>query len=424
MKKLAKRFVLRILSWQIRRLRKKHTFKAIAVTGSTGKTSTKLAVASVLSKHYRVRFQDGTYDDILGTPLVYFGQELPARANPFTWWKLLLANEKQIKNEYPFDFVVLEYAPSLPGSITQFKQYGQLDVGIITSISPYALDVFTDLDTLAAEIKSIVEFSTTIIYNADLVPEPYRTGLPEGAISYGIKEPADFHLANIFHSANGFEGDIKHGEGIYLHIGHEVVSEMQLYSMLAATVAGWSNEMRVSEITAGIANIHPLSGRLRRLRGINNATIIDDTYDANPTTMKAALDSLYASTASQKIAVLGSMYGLGAASAEAHSDVGEYCDPNQLAMVVTIGKEANSYLAAAAEAKGCSIRKFDNPYRAGEFLQTFIQNDACVLVKGSADDVFTEETVKLILADPEDAGKLVRQSPEMLRKKKAVFKEA
>jgi UDP-N-acetylmuramoyl-tripeptide--D-alanyl-D-alanine ligase len=161
---------------------------------------------------------------------------------------------------------------------------------------------------------------------------------------------------------------------------------------------------------------------MRRLVGINNSTIIDDTYNASPEAVSAALKTLYRLDAPQKIAVLGNMNELGKFSAEAHRQIGEQCDPKQLDLVVTIGPDANKYLAPAAEKKGCKVGTFSDPYQAGEFVKLQIKPGALVLVKGSQNKVFAEEAVKTLLADPVDASKLVRQSRYWMKIKAKNFK--
>jgi UDP-N-acetylmuramoyl-tripeptide--D-alanyl-D-alanine ligase len=137
--------------------------------------------------------------------------------------------------------------------------------------------------------------------------------------------------------------------------------------------------------------------------------------------LKLALDSLYEIKAPQKIAVLGNMNELGKYSETTHTEIGTYCDPKQLDLVVTIGPDANKYLAPAAEAKGCSVKIFENPYDAGTFLKPLIKKGAVILVKGSQNKVFAEETIKSLLANPADESKLVRQSQEWLNKKQKAF---
>ena len=89
--------------------------------------------------------------------------------------------------------------------------------------------------------------------------------------------------------------------------------------------------------------------------------------------------------------------------------------------MVTIGPDANKYLAQTAEAKGCKVKQFDDPYSVGEYLKSIVKKGALILVKGSQNRVFAEETVKLLLADPKDSEKLVRQSAEWLKKKAKSF---
>jgi len=120
--------------------------------------------------------------------------------------------------------------------------------------------------------------------------------------------------------------------------------------------------------------------------------------------------------------LLGNMNELGNYSKAAHTEVGEYCDPKQLDLVITLGPDANTYLAPAARARGCKVQTCTTPYEAGEQLQQHIKDGAVVLAKGSQNKVFAEEAVKAILADPADAEHLVRQSPAWLKKKAANFK--
>jgi UDP-N-acetylmuramoyl-tripeptide--D-alanyl-D-alanine ligase len=258
------------------------------------------------------------------------------------------------------------------------------------------------------------------MYNADLVAEKYRQPL-EGAISYGIKQPADYHLTSVSHSAEGYECDIKHNNEAFLHFSHEAVSETQLYSVLAAAIMGNKLGLTSSQIVGGMAAITPVSGRLRRLRGMNGSLIIDDTYNALPDSVRAGLRVLYALKAPQKIAILGNMNELGAMSAQAHTEIGEFCDPAELDLVVTIGPDANEYLAPAAAAEGCEVQSFDTPYEAGEYLKSRIKQGAVILAKGSQNKVFAEEAIKPLLADPKDAAKLVRQSAYWLKRKQKAF---
>jgi UDP-N-acetylmuramoyl-tripeptide--D-alanyl-D-alanine ligase len=146
------------------------------------------------------------------------------------------------------------------------------------------------------------------------------------------------------------------------------------------------------------------------LTGIHHSTILDETYNAGPAAMMGALETLYAIQAPQKIALLGNMNELGKYTQEAHEEVGAYCDPAQLDIVLTLGQDANDFLAVAAETKGCKVKRCTTPYEAGEYLREAIKEGGIILVKGSQNNVYAEEAVKMLLANPEDSKLLVRQS--------------
>lgn len=422
MKRLMKRLVVAILGWQVRRLRKKASFKIVGVVGSIGKTSTKLAIAQTLGKNTRVRYQEGNYNDLVSVPLIFFGQDMPSLLNPLAWLGVFWRNHRQINKHFPYDVVVTELGTDGPGQIAAFKRYLELDLAVVTSVAPEHMEYFTDLAAVAAEELSVSSYAKQIIYNSDLVAAEFRQGLAADSVSYGITDSeADYHLSNIYHSVGGFEGDIKHHGEILLHVQHEVVSQAQLYSLLAAVVVAVQCGIKPVDVLHSLSAILPVSGRLRRLRGINNSTIIDDTYNASPDAVMAGLQTVYSLNAPQKIAVLGSMNELGPISQQAHRQVGELCDPQHLALLVTIGAAANEHLAPAAIARGCTVKSFDNPYAAGEYVQSKIEPGAIIFAKGSQNGVFAEEAVKQLLADPEDAAKLVRQSPDWLKRKKKAF---
>lgn len=429
MKRFLKEIVVAILAAQIRLLRKRHHFKVIGVVGGIGKTSTKLAIGGLLNKTLRVRYealrpgyQESNYNHLVSVPLIFFGHTMPSLLNPFAWTKLFLSNIKQIWGDYPFDVVVVEMGTNRPGEIAAFQKYLKLDYAIVTAIVPEHMQYFSDMQAVATEELSVTRYSKKLVYNADLVDKQYRRPL-ENAISYSLKNPADYYLANTSRSTDGFEGDIKHNDTTLLHFSHEALSEIQLYPILAAAIIGNEFGLTAAQIIDGIAAITPVSGRLRRLRGINDSLIIDDTYNALPEAVKAGLKVVYELKAPQKIAILGNMNEFGAMSASAHKEIGELCDPSKLDLVVTIGPDANAHLAPAAAAKGCTVKSFTTPYEAGRYLQPKIKKGALLYAKGSQNKVFTEEAVKLLLANPEDASKLVRQSGYWLKRKQKSFQQ-
>jgi UDP-N-acetylmuramoyl-tripeptide--D-alanyl-D-alanine ligase len=417
MKKFAKQLIADILGWQVRRLKQRNDFKVVAVAGSIGKTSTKLAIAQVLSEAYRVNYDRGNYNDPVSVPMVYFGQELPNIFNPLAWLAVFWRNEKRLKRKYPYDVVVLELGTDRPGDMAMMARYVRADIGVLTAITPEHMQLFVDLDAVAREELVLAQISGKLLVNKDLVAEEFLPGETE---TYAVKQLADIRMSNVHFSGEQAQFMITAGNKL-LKAKHQKISEPQLYSICAACAVGLALDMTPRAIISGISKIKPVSGRMHHLSGVNDSVVIDDTYNASPAAMRAALDTLYRFKAPQKIAVLGNMNELGGYSGTEHKRIGEHCDPHEIDLVVTLGSDASKYLAPAAEAKGCKVLTFDSPYTAGLYLRKVIKHDAVVLVKGSQNGVFAEETVKMILANAADARKLVRQSPKWMRIKRRTF---
>ncbi len=420
MKRIARSVIVTILGWQVRRLRRKHDFKVIAVVGSIGKTSTKFAIAQVIGASRRVRFQEGNYNDLVSVPLVFFGLPIPSLFNPIAWLITIIKSEAQIHRTYPYDVVIVEVGTDGPGQIVAFEKYLHADIGVLTAIAPEHMEFFTDLDAVANEELSIYEYSDVVLANADLIDDRYLSFL-EDPITYALHKPATYKVKSFSFQSDGVKFVLLRNGNKYLELSHTSIAEPHLYSLSAAIAVADKLGLSTDEIIDSLVHVKPVSGRMQLLKGILGSSIIDDTYNASPEAAKAALETLYRIDAPQKIALLGNMNELGQFSPDAHTEVGSLCDPDQLDVVLTLGPDANKYLAEAAETQGCSVKRFDDPYTAGEYLKEIITKDAVILVKGSQNRVYAEEAIKPILADQGDIKKLVRQSPAWLKKKTKNF---
>ncbi len=419
MKKAFKAAVVATLGWQVRRLRRKHKFNLIAVAGSIGKTSTKMAIAEVLSASQRVQYHEGNYNDITTVPLIFFGQKQPSLTNPLAWLRVFFANEKKIKS-FDYETVVVEIGTDAPGQIDAFKKYLDPDLTVITAITPEHMENFADLDVVAREELAVAGYSKRLLVNTDLSPEKYLANINVELLTYGTKN-ADFKIENVQFSANGCSFKItKKGKEI-IKVDHASFSEPQLYSLAAAITVANIYGLSVDQIRKGLGVIMPVAGRMQKLEGIKNSVIIDDSYNASPEATRAALNTLIRLSAQQKIALLGNMNELGKFSSNAHTEIGEMCKPENLDLVVTLGPEANEYLAVAAQKNGCRVIKTNSPYEAGQVVKENIKDNATVLVKGSQNGVFAEEAIKAFLKNPEDEAKLVRQSAAWMKVKNKQF---
>jgi UDP-N-acetylmuramoyl-tripeptide--D-alanyl-D-alanine ligase len=421
LKKFGKAVLARQLERQIRQLRSKHDFKVIAVAGSVGKTSTKLAIAKTLGVHQKVMYQDGNYNDRLTVPLIFFGQTQPGIYDVFAWRKLLKRNKQLLAKKYPYDAVVVEIGTDAPGQLEKFA-YLQPDITVITAVADEHMQYFKTLDAVAREELVPLGFSKQALLNIDDIPPEY---LPESHYqSYGLLGGEYQVKQRQAVSLQGQKITFRLSNGEEITETAAVLGDQGAKIALAAVAVQDMLGLTKAQIKKSLAAVTHVAGRMQILAGKHGSIIIDDTYNASPVAVEAALDVLYAADTPQRIAILGSMNELGEDSATLHSEIGGYCDPKKLDLVVTIGKEANENLAPVAKNQGCHVETFMSPYEAGRFVATKVKAGGVVLAKGSQNGVFAEEAVKQLLANASQARKLVRQSTYWLGVKQRQFPDA
>lgn len=422
---MLKQIVTRMLEHQARRLLKKYKPKIVAVTGSVGKTSTKLAIATVLSKKYRVLAHYGSYNTPIALPLAMFDMHVPLKLHhPLSWLKVYFAMSKQLKRSFPYDVLVLELGADAPGDIMYFKNYIKPDIAVVTAVAEEHMEFFGTIEAVAKEELSVVQFANLTLINRDDISTEYAKYVPNdiNIDTFGTSGVAEYHfLIDNYMPGQGFSGKFVSPEYKQQPVTLHVVGEHNIRAAVAAGAVGIKMGLSAEQIAAGLQDVRPVNGRMNLLRGMENTTIIDDTYNASPISMIAALQTLYSFRAPQHIAILGSMNELGTYSPEAHKQVGAACDPGLLDWVITIGVAAEKYLAPAAQARGCRVRSFKSPYDAGAEVHKLMQPGAVILAKGSQNGVFAEEAVKMILHATEEESKLVRQTPDWLAIKEKQF---
>jgi UDP-N-acetylmuramoyl-tripeptide--D-alanyl-D-alanine ligase len=418
-KKFGKAVLCRQLERQVQQLRKKNDFKVIAVAGSVGKTSTKLAIAKTLGASHKVLYQDGNYNDRLTVPLIFFGQTEPGIYDIFAWRKILRENKRQLKQKYPYDIVVVELGTDGPGQLQDFA-YLNPDITVITAIADEHMEQFKTLDAVAAEELVPLGFSKQSLFNVSDIPADY---LPSANYhSYGLYIDADYAVSErLARSLQGQKLTFKLPGDKSLAAEVSTLGDQGSKIALAAVAVADMLGLSTAAIKKSLSAIAPVAGRMQILAGKKGSLIIDDTYNASPVAVEAALDVLYMTEAKRRIAILGSMNELGEDSATLHTEIGGYCNPKKLDLVVTIGHEANEYLAPAAKNQGCDTKTFDSPYEAGRYVAGQLGQGSVILAKGSQNGVFAEEAIKQLLANQSQARKLVRQSPDWLSVKKRQF---
>ncbi len=406
-------------------LKKNPEVKLVVVVGSVGKTSTKISIGTVLAEKYRVRLHEGNHNSELSAPLAILGVEFPDDIRSAKQWRLVFkAVKERLKQKADVDVIVQELGTDRIGQIPRFGKYLKPDIAVVTSVAAEHMEFFKTLDAVAAEELAAANFSKLALINRDDIDGKYAADITNGNINtYGTDATAEYRFETEDYTyIDGFSGNF-----IAPEFSSSIPTTIHLvgeHSTRAATAAGavaTKLGLSAEEIAQGISKIRAVNGRMNLLRGVQESTIIDDSYNSSPVAVASALQALYQMNVSDKIVVLGSMNELGETSEAEHSAVGQLCDPFQLSYVVTVGDEAAKYIAPNAAARGCHVESFKSALEAGAYVHKVMTPGSAILFKGSQGGIYLEEAIKIVLHSTEEESSLVRQSPEWLAKKQKFF---
>jgi len=419
-----KKFIQKRLESSVKKYFRKKNVKLVVVTGSVGKTSTKMAIATVLGERYAVRVHEGNHNTPLSAPLAILGIEYPENVHSISAWiAVFRAIGIRMRQADDVEVVIQELGTDHPGDIARFGAYLKPDIAVITAVSPEHMEFFGTIDAVAKEELFVASFSKLTVVNRDDVDMKYASYAETNQIdTYGLGDGAEYQI--ILEPSNPLDGRIGQliaPEWGKLPVTLQTVGDQGAKAATAAATVGAKLGLTGQQVAIGVSKIRPVAGRMSVLRGLDGSVLIDDTYNASPLAVRAALDTLYAIEAPQRIAILGSMNELGETSAQAHDEIGRYCDPAKLDWVITIGQEAGKYIAAAAAKSGCQVKSFASPYQAGGFAHSVLKPHAVVLAKGSQNGVYAEEALKVLLHATEEETQLVRQSDAWMARKREQF---
>jgi UDP-N-acetylmuramoyl-tripeptide--D-alanyl-D-alanine ligase len=421
-----KKFIQKKLESYVRSYFHKHPeIKLVAVAGSVGKTSTKTAIATVLSKKYKVRMLNNNHNTHMSAPLGILGIDYPENVrNIVAWVRVFMAAHKRISQPSDVEVIVQELGADHIGEIAHFGTYLQPDIGVVTAVTPEHMEFFGTIENVAKEELALANFSKLAIINRDDIEGRFADYITNPNLdTYGTSGAAEYRIeVNDFDVNHGYQANLLlsgYSEAYPADI--RVLGEHSLHPVAGAVAVAAKLGMGPREIVEGVEELEPVPGRMNVLRGINGSMLIDDTYNSSPAAASAALQTLYSLQAPQRIAVLGDMNELGDVSAVEHEKIGQLCDPSLLAWVVTIGDQAEQHLAPAARAKGCQVKSFKSAIYAGAFVRSVLEKNAIVLAKGSQGSVYAEEAIKELLHSTSDDHKLVRQSPTWQQQKTNFF---
>lgn len=340
--------------------RRRFAIPVVGITGSNGKTTVKQMVASILGVDKPVLATSGNLNNEIGVPQTLFRLDRTHR------------------------FAVVEMGASQRGDIADLAAIAEPDVGVITLCAPAHLEGFGTIEQVArtkGEIYAGLPADGTAVINLDDDFAGYwRTIAGDRQIlTFGFDAAADVRASAIEALGPG------QGMRFRLHVQAESVAlalpfdgRHNVANALAAAAAALALDIPLEVIRQGLETASNVGGRLRVCQGMHGAQIIDDTYNANPTSLRAAL-AVLASASGEKWVVLGDMGELGPEAREMHEQLGREARMLGIDRLYTLGPLA----AAAARGFGARGRSFEDIERLNAALVEALDGNVTVLIKGS-----------------------------------------
>lgn len=355
--------------------------KIIAITGSVGKTSTKEAVFSVVCEVYgeNVNKSYGNLNSEAGVPLAILGfKSSPTKI--YEWIPIIFQVPFASIGQKSFKILILEFAADKPGDIKYLTSIARPDIAVVTAIGPSHLAAFGQMNKIVEEKISLLwalPKDGWAVLNVD--DENVRKASYGGRwqkMTYAIDQAADIVASNI--STNLKDGKVSTTFDLKGRVESSINQEnlggkAAVYASLAAAAVGKILEISPEKIALGLSKIKNEKHRMLVLPGMNGSIIIDDSYNANPLSMRNALAVLKNLKAKRKIAVIGDMREIGEISTQAHVEIGQEA-----------AKVADLVVGVGLEAKKFNGQKyFKDTDKAIDFLLKEVKNGDLVLVKAS-----------------------------------------
>lgn len=336
----------------------------VGVTGSMGKSSAKEVIASVLGQQFRVTRARASFNNEIGMPLTLM------QINPDT------------------NIAVLEFGGAYRfGEITELAEIARPTVGVVTNVSHSHLQRMGSLEAIAetkAELpRSLPHDGVAILNGDDFRVRAMADESPAPAIFYGLAPDCEVRAKDV--ESHGLDGIsftlVLDGEEQRLNV--PLIGAHSVHTVLAAIAVGRWFGMGLDQMLPGFED-SSIQLRLLTLPGINQSTIIDDTYNANPTSCLAALNLLAELDATRKVAIFGDILELGDFEDEGHRIVGRR-SASVVQQLITVGPKARIITDAALDSGMSSdqVIAFESKDSAIEQLLSLIQPGDFVLVKGS-----------------------------------------
>ncbi len=369
----------------------KYGTEVVGVTGSTGKTSTKEAIAAVLEKGFTIFKNFANYNDRYGLPIA-LGRLLPEHQK-----------------------AVLEMACDSFKEIEDLCRMTSPRVGVVTAVNHTHLEYLGSLDNIAQEKGKLVESLPKDGYAILNYDDPRVRAMGDRSvaqiITYGTDSEADICASAIEMEGKGIRLTIRH-QGEEHEAKVSLLGRHSVYTALGAAGVGIAYGLSWDDILEALSGLAPLKGRLNPLLGVKGSLLLDDTYNASPASTLAALDVLEELKGGKRIAILGDMLQLGTYEEEGHRQVGRRA-AQAVDFLVTKGDRAR-LIGSEAQKEGLKRDRIFVTYSTEDAIRSIanvIDSGDVVLIKGAL-ETRMEDVVEKLLADPSSAESvLVRQSP-------------
>jgi UDP-N-acetylmuramoyl-tripeptide--D-alanyl-D-alanine ligase len=344
--------------------RRRTNVSIIAITGSNGKTTTRGMTADVLSQRFGILTAKKNFNNLIGLPLTL----------------LELSQSHQ--------WAILELGMNQPGEIGRLGDICLPDIGVITNIGPVHLQGFDSIEGVAstkAELLETIKPEGTVVLNADdrrLLSLSHNT--KKNVLLYGLSKDAAIRAVSIREKKPGTVFTlVLPAESINVELGFP--GSFMVSNALAAAAIGWKLGLNADEIKNGLETFRPAKGRMNILSTRKNIHIIDDTYNANPVSMKAVIRTLRSLRGSNRsILVAGDMLELGDYAVSMHRMIGALAARSNMARLYLTGDYAGA-VASGAEDEDMDAGDIFTGTRKEVFkdLTGRLQSGDWVLVKGS-----------------------------------------
>ncbi|MFC1477402.1 UDP-N-acetylmuramoyl-tripeptide--D-alanyl-D-alanine ligase [candidate division KSB1 bacterium] len=354
--------------------RNKFDIPVIGITGTCGKTSTKEMIAAVLEKKFKVLKTPGNYNNLIGLPLTLF----------------TMTEDHTI--------AILEMGASYPGEIAEQCEIVRPIHGIITNIGKGHLEFFKTLDevfdTKSALIRAVQSAGSGFINGDDTMLQPLKQ-THDNILTFGTGAGNDVTGEDIVMNENGC---CSFSVGKELDVTLQVPGRQNVLNALAAAAVGMFFTVESRDIQDALASYKGFSQRMQ-ITEWNGVTIINDAYNANPSSMLGALDFLQEfPVAGRRFAALGDMLELGDISRSEHETIGEETGKRGVHRLITVGNHSK-YISETANISGMTraIHATDHE-QAAKLLRRETAPGDVVLVKGSRGSTM-EKTIKLLTGE-------------------------